>query len=121
MQATELRPAAGQGDVYAFGSHFGGQGRLGHGLLMLLKRRCEFLLECVSGLTKGGPLVGRQIGNAPQQLQHRALSAQVLDTPRLQRIPIAGCGQIAQRLVSKCLQVLHRRTSLGELRMMNDE
>ena len=114
MQAAQLRPPAGQRDVHAFGGHLRCQGGLGNSLLAFLKGRRQLLLEHVGGLAKSWPLVGRQIGNAPQQLQHRALAAQVLDTPRLQRIAIAGCSQVTQRLVSKCLQVLHRYTSLEE-------
>ena len=111
VQPPQLRPPAGQSDVHAFGGHFGGQGCLGHSLLAFLKGRRQLLLEHVGGLAKGWSLVGRQIRNTPQQLQHRALAAQVLDTPRLQCIAIAGFSQVAERFVSKCLQVLHRHTS----------
>ena len=111
MHSPQLRPPARQCDVHAFGSHLCGQGCLGNSLLAFLKGRRQLLLEHVGGLAKSWPLVGRQIGNAPQQLQHCALAAQVLDAPRLQRIAIAGCSQMTKRLVSKCLQVLHHHTS----------
>jgi len=55
-------------------------------------RSLERLARLVGGLAGRGPLIGRQLGDVPQEVRQLGLAPEVLDADVLERVGVAGGG-----------------------------